>query len=358
MKKATNMLVAVCLGALGVGVLARAAAPEPQESPAAPKPVPVTKELWEDQGIHKIQFAKIVPPVEGVSEKALAGVELLSAAEKPRWGRPLFDRSQRALLEWQKTLIDRELEAMKTKFKVGENPPRPAEEMRPTFEQEFEKTFHESDLVEKTESELPSGKKVPIYKLKEGREKDKAKLMFQVARAHLPKAKSPMDRETTIMAEARAAAGIVCDPPYQHHMTQAWAYVVDAYLQDKDGDFVEGLNHFLASRGVEDWRVQSLANPTWESLTAEIDKGAMVVLSLQQPLEGRTYVTVVGFVAADRSLIVSLPSNEALRHAMYETAPWGTKHVPWADVSGRAATLFRVVSFGGEKENTKGEEGR
>ena len=245
---------------------------------------------------------------------------------------------------------------MKTQFKVGENPPRPAEETRPTFEQEFEKTFHESDLVEKTESELPSGKKVPIYKLKEGRDKDKVKLMFQVARAHLPKAKNPMDREMTIMAEARAAAGIVCDPPFKHHMSQGWAYVVDAYLQDKEGDFVGGLNHFLASRGIEDWRVQSQANPTWESFTAEIDKGAMVVLSLQQPLEGRTYVTVVGFVADDRSLIVSLPSNEGLHHEEYETAPWGTRLVSWTDVSGRAATMFHVVSPEGKKENTEAEE--
>ena len=355
MRKATNMLVAVCLGALGVGVLARTAAPEPQESSAAPKLVPVTKELWEDERTHRIRFAVVVPPVEGVSEKATAGVELLCSPVNPRQYRDPFRESRVELLQYQKKMIEFELMVEEELRKPdGKRSFRPPVGTGPTIMEVFQKALNESDLVEKVERDLPGGKKTTVCVPKKGREKEQAELMFRVAREHLRSPKNTPDREETIEAETNAAVGIVCQPRYQHHASQGWSYVVEAYLNDKGGDFVSGLNHFLASRDVKNWSVQQQAAPAWEKVASFIDEACPVVLLLREPLENRRYVTVVGTVPAERSLIVSLPSSEGLHAEGRAVAPWGTQRVAWDDVAGRIEAAFVVV----QSENDEAREGK
>jgi len=339
MRNATNMLVAVCLGALGVGVLARAAAPEPQEPPAAPKLVSVTKELWEDAGTRGIPFAVVVPPTEGVSDKATAAVELLTPPLRKSQRHP-FRQSDRQLLLYRKALIEFELMAQEKELEPGPHVFHPPVGKGPTFDEALKAALEKSDLVEPIERQLPDGRKVTVHVRRKGREKEYAELAFRVAREHLRTPKNPVDHERTIEAEVEAAAAIVCIPRYSHHESQAWSYVVDAYLNDKDGDLVEGLNHFLRSRGVTDWIARQQPKPAWETIAPLIEKRIPVILRLREPLLKRRHVTVVGIVPADRSLIVALRTDEKLIEGVREVAPWGTKLVRWNDLRGRTLSMF------------------
>ena len=337
MRNATNILVAVCLGALGVGVLARAAAPEPQEPPAAPKLVPVTKELWEDQGTHGIQFAVVVPPAEGVSEKAIVAVELFSRTHGQRV-RDLFGKSSREELLFQKQVIEYQL-------KVEEAPLGPApEDLRrppwgegPMFEEAFSKALNESDLVKAVERQSSGGRKTTVYLPQKGRERDVLKLRFEVAHRHLANPKHILDRENTIEAEVKAATKIF---EGTHRGVHGRACVVESYLKDKEYDFVSGLEHFLASRGVTDWQVRREADPDFKKIVAFVKEDHPVVLHIKVPLQGRSYVTAVGFVAADQSLILSMPSSDLPDLDRQECAPTGCNRVAWKDLAGHVDEIF------------------
>ncbi|MCX5647488.1 MAG: hypothetical protein NTX40_00075 [Planctomycetota bacterium] len=331
------------LGALGlVAGTARA---------ADPSLVPVTKELWEDAGTRGIPFAVVVPPTEGVSDQATAAVELLMPPLQAAQRHP-FRQSDRQLLLYQKSLIEFELMAQEKELEPGPHVFHPPVGKGPTFDEALKGALEKSDLVEATERQLPDGRKVTVYVPRKDREKDYAELAFRMAREHLRSPKNIPDRETTIEAEVEAAAAIVCIPRYSHHESQAWSYVVDAYLNDKDGDLVEGLNHFLQSRGVFDWIAQEQPKPAWETIVPLIEKQIPVILRLHEPLLERRHVTVVGIVPADRSLIVAMPTEEKLYDRKREVAPWGTKRVAWATLSDRVDALFTLVP------TTKGEKNR
>jgi len=338
------MALAVTL--LAAGVLARAAAPEPQEPPAAPELVPVTKELWEDERTHKIRFAIVVPPTEGVSEKAIVAVELFSRTRSQR-ARDLFGKSSREELLFQKQVIEYRL-------KVEEAPLGPApEDLRrppwgegPMFEEAFSKALNESDLVEAVERQSPGGRKTTVYLPKKGRERDVLKLRFEVAHRHLANPKHILDRENTIEAEVKAATEIF---EGTHRGVHGRACVVESYLKDKEYDFVSGLGHFLASRGVTDWQVRREANPGFKKIVAFVKDDHPVVLHIKVPLQGRSYVTAVGFVAADQSLILSMPSSDLPDLDRHEFAPTGCNRVAWKDLAGRIEAAFVVV----QAENPK-----
>ena len=338
------------LGALGlVAGAARA---------ADPSPVPVTKELWEDAGTRGIPFAVVVPPTEGVSDKATAAVELLTPPLRAARRHP-FEQSDRQLLLYRKALIEYELMALKKELEPGPHVFHPPVGKGPTFDEALKAALEKSDLVEATERQLPDGRRVTVHvpKLK-GREKEYAELAFRAAREHLRMPKNPADHERTIEAEVEAAAAIVCIPRYSHHESQAWSYVVDAYLNDKDGDLVAGVNHFLRSRGVIDWIARQQPKPAWETIAPLIEKRLPVILRLREPLLKRRHVTVVGIVPAGRSLIVALPTDEKLIGRKREVAPWGTKRVAWATLSGRAEALFTLVHTAKDEKKRDEEDKR
>jgi hypothetical protein len=269
-----------------------------------------------------------------------------------------FRQSDRQLLLYQKALIEFELMAQEKELEPGPHVFHPPVGKGPTFDEALKAALEKSDLVEATERQLPDGRKVTVHVPRKDREKEYAELAFRVAREHLRSPKNTPDREETIEAEVEAAAAIVCIPRYSHHESQAWSYVVDAYLNDKDGDLVEGLNHFLRSRGVIDWIAQQQPKPAWETIAPLIEKHIPVILRLREPLLKRRHVTVVGIVPADRSLIVAMPTEEKLYDRKREVAPWGTKRVAWATLSGRAEALFTLVHTAKDEKNHDEEDKR
>ena len=301
--------------------------------------LPVGKELWERLGKDRIKYTAVVPPAEGVSEAALAGVELLTPATY-RVRRHPFRKSNRELLLYEKALIEHDLSAEEQTGGSGTQATTPPVGTGPTYQEKLKAALQSSDLMEKVERELPSGRRTTAWVLKKGRERDRMKLAFKIARAHIWEPKNILDRELTIEAEVTSAAGLVCDPPYKHHDSQGWAYVVDAYLKDEPGDFAAGLNRLLDTRGVGDWRVQKGEAPTWENLVALIEQSQPAVLFLREPIHERRYVTVLGIVRADKALIISLPTAEVSYYRTREVAPWGTKLVRWNDLRGRTLSMF------------------
>lgn len=304
--------------------------------------LPVGKELWERLGKDRIKYTAVVPPAEGVSEAALAGVELLTPASS-RVHRHPFRKSNRELLLYEKTLIEHDLSAEEQTGGSGTQATTPPVGTGPTYQEKLKAALQSSDLMEKVERELPSGRRTTAWVLKKGRERDRMKLAFKIARAHIWEPKNILDRELTIEAEVTSATGLVCDPPYKHHDSQGWAYVVDAYLKDEPGDFAAGLNRFLDTRGVGDWRVQKGEAPTWDNLVALIEQAQPVVLFLREPIHERRYVTVLGIVRADKALIISLPTAEVSYYRTREVAPWGTKLVRWNDLRGRTLAGFSLT---------------